>query len=208
MGVSVNGRGWVGALGVLLPFALWSMPALAQQGWDNPPGADQAAKPKLLLNPYEQAMRFKEQGNCVKAIELLEPQAKLGRGYEVAQLNLGECYVAVAETKQDAEEKRKTRLQGVQWIIKAADAGLAGAQAELVRLTLQGGWIKIEPAEAGKWYLLWKRNPRRSQLGVTELDPKLQQQLKTMLSDADLAEANSRADAWQVMVEPGQGPAP
>src|SRR5271156_6342949 len=168
MGLSVNGQGWIGALAILLPFALWSMPALAQQGWDNPPGADQAAKPKLQLNPYEQAMRLKEQGNCVKAIELLEPQAKLGRGYEVAQLNLGQCYVAVAESKQDVEEKRKIRLQGVQWIIKAADAGLAGAQAELVRLTLQGGWIKIEPAEAGKWYLLWKRNPRRSQLGVTE----------------------------------------
>jgi hypothetical protein len=208
MGLSVNGRGLTGAMAILLPFALWSMPAIAQQGWDNPPGADQAAKPKLQLNPYEQAMRFKEQGNCAKAIELLEPQAKLGRGYEVAQFNLGQCYVAVGETRQDAEQKRKDRAQGVQWIVRAADAGLASAQAELVKLTLQGGWVKIEPAEAGKWYLLWKRNPRRSQLGVSELDPRLQQQLKTMLSDADWAEANTRADAWQVMVEPGQGPVP
>jgi hypothetical protein len=77
-----------------------------------------------------------------------------------------------------------------------------------VRRTLQGGWVKIEPAEAGKWYLLWKRNPSRTQLGVSDLDPNLQQKLKKMLSDADWAEANARANAWRKTVEPGEGPAP
>lgn len=194
----------IGAIGAGLLAA--AGPAAAQQGWDNPPSAD--AKPKLQLNPYEQALRLKQQGNCVKAIELLEPLANAGHGYEVAQLNLGQCYLAVAEVQADAEVKKKDRLDGIKWIIKAADAGLAPAQEQLVKLTLQGGWVKIEPPEAGKWYLLWKRNPARTQLGVSDLDPQLKQKLKTMLSDADWAEATKRANEWHAVVEPGLAASP
>jgi len=203
-------QGWAGAAGasalVFMLVGLAGVPAAAQSGWDNPPIGD--TKPKLQLNPYESALRFKQEGNCAKAIELLEPLATAGHGYEVAQLNLGQCYLAVAETKPDLEAKKKDRLDGLKWIIKAAEAGLAPAQEQLVRMTLQGGWVKIEPAEAGKWYLLWKRNPARTQLGVSDLDPQLKQKLKTMLTDADWAEATARANAWHPLVEPGTGPAP
>jgi hypothetical protein len=200
----IAGRTW--ALGAGLLLAVAAGPAAAQSGWDNPPSPD--ARPKLQLNPYEEALKFKQQGNCVKAIELLEPLANAGHGYEVAQLNLGQCYIAVAETKQDADARKKDRLDGVKWIIKAADAGLAPAQEQLVELTLKGGWVKIEPPEAGKWYLLWKRNPARTQLGVSDLDPQLKQKLKTMLSDADWVEANKRANEWHPFVEPGEGASP
>ena len=197
---------WIGTVGAGLLLAVAAGPAAAQQGWDHPP--DSSGKPKLQLNPYEEALRLKQKGDCVKAIELLEPLANAGHGYEVAQLNLGQCYLAVAETKADQEVKKKDRLDGVKWIIKAADAGLAPAQEQLVKLTLQGGWVKIEPPEAGKWYLLWKRNPARTQLGVSDLDPQLKQKLKTMLSDADWAEATKRANAWRPLDEPGAGAAP
>ncbi len=200
-------RGLAGAIGAWAVVAgFWAMPAAAQSGWDNPPAQD--TKPKLQLNPYEAALRFKQQGNCPKAIELLEPLASAGHGYEVAQLNLGQCYIAVAEASKDAEIRKKNRLDGVKWIIKAADAGLAPAQEQLVRLTLQGGWVAVEPSEAGKWYILWRRNPARTQLGVSDLDPQLKQKLKTMLTDADWAEANKRANDWRPMVEPGVGAAP
>jgi len=201
----VAGRIWAVGAGLMLAM-LSAGPAAAQQGWDNPPSSD--AKPKLQLNPYEAALRFKQQGNCVKAIELLEPLANAGHGYEVAQLNLGQCYLTVADKKTDADARQKDRLDGVKWIIKAADTGLAPAQEQLVRLTLQGGWVKIEPPEAGKWYLLWKRNPARTQLGVSDLDPQLKQKLKTMLSDADWAEATKRANEWRPLVEAGEGVAP
>jgi TPR repeat protein len=204
------GRGVAGVIGcgaMVLALGLGAAPALAQQGWDNPPAAD-SGRPKLQLNPYEQALRFKQQGNCVKAIELLEPIAASGHGFEIAQLNLGQCYIAVAETKADAEAKKKDRLTGIKWIIEAAQAGLAPAQEQLVRLTLTGGWVKIEPTEAGMWYLLWRRNPARTQLGASDLDPTLKQKLQTMLTAEDWAKASALADAWRKHVEPGEGPAP
>jgi hypothetical protein len=205
----------------MLVTGLWMTPAAAQ--YNGGPGSTGSAsaphgepsstpstsgKDKVVLNPYETALRFKQQGNYQKAIEMLEPLAKYGHGYEVAQFNLGECYLAVAATKADPQEAQKSRQSGASWIIKAADAGLAQAQQELVNLALQGDKFKVEPAEAGKWYLLWKRNPTRTQLGVTEIDPVLLRKINTMLTDADWAEANARADAWHVMVEPGEGPAP
>ncbi len=210
MALGPAGRGVAGLVecgAVVLVLGLWVAPALAQQGWDQPPAAD-SGRPKLQLNPYEQALRYKQEGNCVKAIELLEPLATSGHGYEIAQLNLGQCYIAVAETKTDAEARRKDRLTGVKWIIEAAQAGLAGAQEQLVRLTLEGGWVAIEPSEAGMWYLLWRRNPDRSRLGVSDLDPKLKQKLQTMLTAEDWAKANALADAWKKQVQPGEGPAP
>jgi hypothetical protein len=208
---------WMAASVVLL--AMWAGPAAAQYGGGGggasgaPHGEPSNAPPaasgkKVPLNAYEQALQFKQQGNYLKAIELLEPLAKYGHTYEVAQYNLGQCYIAVAETKPDPADAQQARLTGVSWIIKAANAGLAPAQQELVRLTLQGGRFKVEPSEAGKWYLIWKRNPTRSQLGVVDLDPAVQRKLNTTLTDADWAEANSRADSWHVQVEPGEGPAP
>jgi hypothetical protein len=200
-------RTLVGCAAILA--ALWAAPAAAQYG----EGASQnaappAAKPKLELNPYEQALSLIQRGNCQKAVELLTPLAKAGHGYEVAQLKLGQCYLALGDAATDTAVQQKDREEAIKWIVDAAEAGLAPAQEELVRLTLHGGWVKIEPAEAGKWYLLWKRNPTRTQLGVSDLDPKLQQKLKTMLTDADWAEANARADKWHPIVEPGAGPAP
>lgn len=188
---------------------LWIAPALAQY---NEGSSQNAAPPpkqnKLQLSPYEQALGFKQQGDCPKAIDLLLPLAKSGHGYEVAQLNLGQCYLIMGDKTTDAETQRKDREDAVKWIVDAAESGLAPAQEQLVRLTLQGGWVKIEPAEAGKWYLLWKRNPARTRLGVSDLDPKLQQKLKTMLSDADWAEANARANKWHAIVQPGVGATP
>jgi hypothetical protein len=195
---------WIGA-GLVLA-VLVAGPAMAQQGWDNPPSS--AGKPKLQLNPYEQALRYKQQGDCVKAIELLEPLANAGHGYEIAQMNLGDCYIAVAKSKQDLEARRKDRLTGVKWIVRAAQAGLAPAQERLVRLTLQGDWVEVEKPEAGRWYLVWKRNPARTQLGVSDLDPDLKQKLKNMLTDADWAEATKRANAWRPVVEAGEGASP
>jgi hypothetical protein len=211
-----TGRGATRLSAMLVLLGLWAAPAAAQYsgGPSTPPQVAPQSTPgpsskgKVPLNSYESALRFKQLGNYPKAMELLEPLAKAGHGYEVAQYNLGECYLAVADTKPDPEEAKKSRLSGVGWIIRAAQAGLAPAQQELVRLSLLGGKFKVEPAEAGKWYLVWKRNPTRTQLGVVDLDPSVLRQLNTTLTTADWTEANARADAWHIVIEPGEGPAP
>lgn len=173
------------------------------------PPTDTAKNNKPLpLNSFETALRLKQSGDCPKAMQLLEPLAKSGHGFEVAQLNLGQCYLAVAEAKSDAAEATESRRAGVNWIVRAANAGLAPAQEMLARLTLAGGKFRVELPEAGKWYLVWKRNPTRSQLGASEFDPALVKQLKATLTDADWEEAGRRADAWRITEEPNSGAEP
>jgi hypothetical protein len=178
---------------------LCSAPTLAQTSHQAAPPSKDPTTPHgvIALNPYEAALALKQGGKYEEAIKLLEPEAKWGRGYELAQLTLGQCYIgaaAKAATPEAAETARKT---GLGWIVKAAEGGEARAQEELIHLSIEGGAFQVEPAEAGKWYLIWKRNANRYAAGISELDPKLADRLKKSLTDADWAEAKKRADAWK-----------
>lgn len=161
------------------------------------PGGGSSTRPQVPLTPYESALAAKEAGDYQQAIKLLEPEAKSGSGFEIAQLVLGQCYIAASAKMTTPEEAEKARVTGVNWIVRAANSGHAGAQEQLIHLTIEGGPFKVEPAEAGKWYLLWKRNPARFQGGTSELDSKLMRRLKATLTEADWAEAQARADSWK-----------
>jgi TPR repeat protein len=163
-------------------------------GSSNPPANSHGV---IALNPFEAALALKQKGDYAGAIKLLEPEAKWGRGYELAQQQLGECYIEAAAKEPNAEVADAARKKGLGWIIKAADGGQASAQEELIHLSIEGGAFKVEPAEAGKWYLIWKRNPTRYAGGVRDLDPKLVDRLKKTLTEADWTEAQNRATAWK-----------
>ncbi len=174
--------------------------AAAQTAHDAAPTQNKnptASHPPLALTPYEAALSLKQQGEYDKAIKLLETEAKWGRGYELAQMTLGECYIEAAAKAQTEESAQRARKTGLEWIVKAADGGEAKAQEELIHLSIEGGPFAVEPAEAGKWYLIWKQNRTRYISGSNELDPKLADRLKKGLTDADWAEAKKRADAWK-----------
>jgi TPR repeat protein len=147
------------------------------------------------LNAFESALKFKQQGDFPKAIALLEPQAKLGRGFEMAQLVLGQCYVASADKEPTPEAANEAAKKGAVWIAAAAEGGLSAAQEQMVRLYTEGGRFKVEPVEAGKWYLIWKSNPARFQAVGRNFDPKLEQKLKTTLTDAQWDQAQAAAIA-------------
>ena len=146
-----------------------------------------------LYSPYEAALRLEQLGLYDKAIELLEPEAKQGPGYEMAQLELGRCYLGIAaKAATPAVALEATKKAGA-WIETAAEAGLSEAQEQMARLYIEGGHFKVEPVEAGKWYVLWKGNPRRFQAVNKPFDPKLEQKLKTTLTDAQWAQARQAA---------------
>jgi hypothetical protein len=145
------------------------------------------------LNWYETALKYKQQGEFPKAIELLEPEAKQGKGFEMAMLVLGQCYLGMADkapTPQDAVDDTK---KGGAWFEGAAESGLTEAQEQMSRLYIEGGRFKVEPVEAGKWYMLWKANPKRFQAIGKPFDPKLEQKLKDTLTDAQWTEARQAA---------------
>lgn len=147
----------------------------------------------LLLNPYEAALKLEQMGDYAHAIELLEPEAKQGAGYEMAQLELGRCYLATANKAATPEVAVEATKKGGAWIQTAAEGGLGEAQEQMARLYIEGGRFKVEPVEAGKWYVLWKANPKRFQAVSKPFDPKLEQKLKATLTDAQWAQAREAA---------------
>jgi TPR repeat protein len=152
-------------------------------------------------DPYEKALLVKAKDGCPAAIPLLEPLAALGRGHEMAQFQLGACYLETARA-QPAERVDEKRALGAGWILKAANSEVPDAQETAVRLYLDGIGIAADPAEAGKWFLLLQRNPRRTMFGPTAMDADLEKRLRRDLSDANWGQARIRADQWQPVQQP------
>jgi hypothetical protein len=175
--------------------ALAATGALAQ-ATDHSVGASHikpAPDSQLLLNPYEAALQLEQNGDYAHAIELLEPEAKQGHGFEMAQLELGKCYLATANKAATPDAAVEATKKGAVWIETAATSGLAAAQEQMARLFIEGGRFKVEPVEAGKWYVLWKGNPNRYQAISKPFDPKLEQKLKATLTDAQWDQARQAA---------------
>ncbi len=147
----------------------------------------------LLYSPYEAALKLEQLGSYDKAIELLEPEAKQGPGFEMAQLELGRCYLAVAAKAATPEVALEATKKGGAWIQTAAEFGLSEAQEQMARLYIEGGHFKVEPVEAGKWYVLWKAIPKRFQAVGKPFDPKLEAKLKSTLTDAQWAQSRQAA---------------
>ncbi|GGF35234.1 hypothetical protein GCM10011611_46900 [Aliidongia dinghuensis] len=185
---------WVRTLGLALVVIILSLGSAAHAQDDNRSKNQQLIQ---SFSPYERAMYLKQRGEYAKAIEILEPMAAQGHGFEQAELSLGQCYIASAATAPSPEAGHDALVKGTKWILTAADAGFPAAQVQLIHMMLEGGRFKVEPVAAGMWYLVWRRNPGRLQTGVSDLDPPLLQKLHSTLSPEDWQKAEAQANAWQ-----------
>ena len=165
----------------------------------------EAARPPTMTDAYERILQLKSTSGCQAAIPALEPLANIGRGYEVAQLQLGQCYLETASAGP-ADAIDQTRIKGAGWVLRAANADLPKAQEDAARLCLDGTGTAADPIEAGKWYLLLQRNPRRPIFGPVKIDPDLEARLRRSLQDSDWQQARMRADQWRPAVEPFNPP--
>ena len=165
------------------------------------PAMDDAPKssgkaPRAPDDLYTQAMKLKQKGQYSDAMPILEAMAIQGRGYEVAQLELGKGYYDLAKQATTPDAAAHQRMLGFAWILTAANFGFGLAQQELVRLYLDGTAVPMDRLEAGKWYLLWRHNPSRMQIGANQFDAGLEQRLKAALRPAEWQDAQQRADHW------------
>lgn len=113
--------------------------------------------------PFELARN----GQCTQAIPPLTELAKLGRGYENAQHALGLCFLEMGD-----------KNQGLVWIDRAADAGLAAAQATHLRLYMSEGTVYTSHETAAMWLYLYEANPLRLRVGAE--DALEDEELKTL----------------------------
>jgi len=110
------------------------------------------------------------EGKCDEAVPELARLAERGRGYEYAQNTYGTCLM---ETGQIAE--------GQAWIEKAAQAGLADAQATHLINFLDRGIGYLPDETAAMWLHLYETNPLRLTIGTV-----------IVLSDEQLADVRNR----------------
>jgi hypothetical protein len=158
--------------------------------------------PKLVLGGYEQSLKLLEQGECEQAQERLAPGGQAAAGYEVALLDIGNCYLQSADKISDPDLAQRTRELGAGWVLFAANAGVRRAAEEAVRLYLDGKIFIADPYEAGKWYLLWSSNRSQMQLGQVEFDPDLMKQINGAFTQETWAEAKARAVKWRPVTSP------
>jgi hypothetical protein len=131
-------------------------------------------------------------GKCDQALPLLRGIVDNGGSSEIAQFNLGLCLLDLAATdKPHADAMKK---EGTEWIVGAANMGLARAQSRAVTLLLDAN--PSDPVEAQKWALIYKANPTRYTFGLPELSDDTIKRLDAALTGPQRADARKRANAW------------
>lgn len=173
-------------------------------------GSDRDKQPTQgqQADQYQRAMEYKQKSECPRAIPLLEPLAKRGHGFEVAQFELGQCYLKTAGADVAPADAARARADGASWILKAANSQIPAAQQEAIHLYQDGLGVAADPAEAGKWLLVLERNPMRRVFGPAVIDPDLVLALNKKLTSTQWSEARARADRWQPVDQPTELPPP
>jgi hypothetical protein len=157
--------------------------------------------PAPRASPYETGMKLKSEGHCDQAVPLLEPVAAQGRGFEVAQYQVGLCLLDLGRNAATPAERSELEAKAARWILLAGNSGLGAAQEQLSRLSLDGVGLPADKIEAGKWALLFRHNPMRLQIGPRDLDRQLDKRLQEALSADDWVAATARADGWSPVIQ-------
>jgi len=153
---------------------------------------DEVPHPRSL-DAGSRAEDLRLKGHCDQAVPLLRGIVDNG-GSEISQFNLGLCLLDLAAA--DPKNAPDLNKEGTQWVVAAANAGLARAQSRAVVLLLDGTGVPSDPVEAQKWALLYRGNPTRYNFGLPDLSNDVTARLDKALTGPQRAEARKRANAW------------
>jgi TPR repeat protein len=146
--------------------------------------------------PMARADGYRLQGRCDVAIGIYRALVAQGKGYELAQFNLGRCLLETAKKAPDPATAAAQRREAGDWTVKAANHGLPNAENALVAMYLDGEGVTADPVEAGKWSLIYHDNAARRMYRLPDIAPALQVRLDAVLNDNAWATAQARASAW------------
>lgn len=199
---------------VLTPSSLvrFSSTALAQQPSPSDSVRARSRAERDVLAPYWQGFIERARGDCAEAVKSLEKIAQSGRGFEDAQTAFGICTMINAGYRgNDTSNITSLRtapqfIMGRDWVLRAARAGQAEAQGELVQLYLIGAGPDLDAAEGAKWAHLYLTNPLRLSLGIENKISDRIAQLERTLKQADWLEGKERARKWFPIFDDASSP--
>ena len=145
----------------------------------------------VLAGPLEDANAAYQKQDYTAALRLLRPLAAQGNGE--AQLMLGSMYDNGIHN--NGRGVRKDYVQAVKWYRLAADQGMISAQSNLGVAYFRGQGVPLDDVEAHKWFNLAAAGA--SDADTRERAAKARDEMATMMTPAQVAEAQKRASAWQ-----------
>ncbi|MGF1456116.1 MAG: hypothetical protein ACFB6R_12170 [Alphaproteobacteria bacterium] len=163
---------------------------LALAACGGPPRAKQAGP--STNQTFQRALTAKEAGRCDRAIPDLERLARIGRGWELAQVYLAECLIDQGRDAAGAAAQN-AYAQALRWLEPAASSNESRAQLVLAGVYLEGLGRPRDLVEAGKWYMLSRKSAIE---GINDGPTTLGKRLEAALTPADWEAARDRADAW------------
>jgi hypothetical protein len=187
--------------GLLSLIHVYSAHAQMQQLTNN-----KTKNPSYYNTPYWEGFKLKHADKCEEALEKLTPLAHQGYGFEDAQLATGLCKLRLAGLKASPVTKKERQdliqdvnfKQGIEWILRAANAGHFKAQASLVSLHADN---LIPPNDGtsnpqekvnekthdmhvngAMWAHLYLTNPLRLQIGAPIIEEKKLKKLENNMT--------------------------
>lgn len=169
-----------------------------------PGGPQPGQEPVSAVNQPERlltyARKIKAEQGCAEAAPAFRVIASFGKGYEVAQYELGACLL---EAAGDDPEAVLFREEALLWLRRAAWAGNARAQGTLARVlsgapAAEAYGIAPRPEEALGWAMIYKENAAHELYGLALVDPAVLAHMKSGLH----ADAIAGAEAFAADFEP------
>lgn len=137
------------------------------------------------------ARKLREDKGCADAAPAFRVIAGMGEGQEAAQHELGECLLTMKGSNDI--EAALFRQEGEFWMTRAAFAGNARAQRKLAMEMASPASPIHSPKGSLQWALVYQKNPTADLYGYGPLPPTLLPGLKSSLSAAEIAEAETFA---------------
>ncbi|MGD1935392.1 MAG: hypothetical protein ACFB0Z_12965 [Candidatus Phaeomarinobacter sp.] len=146
----------------------------------------EAKEGETLTGKYWTPFELARAGRCDEAVADLKVLAERGRGYENAQHVFGLCLIETGNTQD-----------GKMWVRRAAEAGLADAQASHLRAYLADGTDYLAHDVAAKWLHLYRTNPLRLAIGTEQaLEPNELEGIQNKIPRADYLSGVQAARSW------------
>ena len=139
----------------------------------------------VLAGPLEDADAAYRKQDYTTALRLAADQGDAG-----AQFNLGLMYDLGRGVPQDY-------AQAVKWYRLAADQGYARAQSRLGFMYSLGHGVPKDYVQAVKWFNLSAARASADEKDVRDHAAKALDELASMMTPAQVAEAQKRASAWK-----------
>lgn len=157
---------------------------------------------------FARASDFKERKQYHEAAQAFSLVAAWGRGWEVAQYQLGTCLLAIADQPSGLDNPADLRREAFIWIKLAADSGNKAAQSRLALMLRDGIGATPDPLAAATYAILSEQGSGDIPLVRSAAEAAVGESLQQRLAPADWAEAKRRARSFSPIVQSARQPTP